>query len=113
LNLATVRGSVKYKGKALDRGKVVFSPEAGTPGPQAVGVIQSDGTFEMRTNDLAGAVVGKHRVTVHLRRILTPEEERRLVVPEPLIPAIYLREDATPLRFEVKSGGNEYPIELK
>jgi len=66
----------------------------------------------MRTNNVAGAEVGKYRVTVHLRRILTPDEEKRLVVPEPLIPVKYLREDDTPLRFEVKSGGNEYPIEL-
>jgi hypothetical protein len=101
LNLAAVHGTVKYQGKALNRGNVVFTPEPGTPG-----------AFDMRTGEAAGAEVGKYRVTVHLRRILTPEEEKRLVIPEPLIPVKYLREDETPLRFEVKSGSNEFPIEL-
>ena len=91
---------------------MVFTPEPGTSGHQAVGIIQPDGTFEMRTNNVAGAEAGKYRVTVHLRRTLTPDEEKRLVVPEPLIPGKYLQEEETPLRFEVKSGGNEYSIEL-
>ncbi|MCC6123969.1 MAG: hypothetical protein IT426_03330 [Pirellulales bacterium] len=112
LNLATVRGTVKYQGKALNRGSVVFTPEAGTCGPQAVGMIQPDGTFEMRTNNVSGAVVGKHKVTVILRRILTPDEEKRLVVPESLVPVKYAREEETPLRFEVKPGSNELPLEL-
>ena len=33
-------------------------------------------------------------------------------IPQSLIPEKYSKEDETPLRFEVKEGGNELPIAL-
>ena len=114
LTLAPVHGTVAYRGKALDRGTVVFLPEPGTPGPPAVGHIRPDGSFQLGTLGQDGASIGRHRVLVHLRRQLTKAEERQMgVVPESLIPEKYSRDDQSPLRFEVKAGANECVIALE
>jgi hypothetical protein len=114
LRLATVTGVVTYRGKPLDHGTVVFTPQAGTAGPQAVGEVDSSGRFRMRTAGRDGAAVGKHIVTVHCRRVVTPEEARRLVIGELLIPPKYANEVDSPLRFEVKEGRNdEFAIVLE
>jgi len=113
LPLARVHGTVSYQGKPLEHGKVVFFPEAGTPGPQAVGTIQSDGTFRMQTIGRDGAAVGRHRVLVHCRQPLPPESQRQMLARESLIPRRYSVLEESPLRFEVKDGDNEYPIALQ
>ena len=113
LPLVPVTGSVTYQGKPLSHGTVVFSPDGGTPGPQASGAIKSNGLFRMQTLGRDGAAVGRHLVMVHCRRQVTPEEARRLVVGESQIPEKYGQEDSTPLTFEVKEGKNEYPIDLE
>ena len=115
LPLAPVHGTVTYQGKPLDHGLVVFIPEQGTPGPQAVGTIQSDGSFRVNTLQRDGAAVGRHRVLVHCRRPARREEQGPKGVPpsESLIPRKYSAEADSPLRFEVKEGRNEYPIVLE
>jgi len=116
LGLAPVAGTVTYDGRPLDHGKVVFFPEAGTPGPQAVGTIEPDGTFQMQTIGRDGAAVGRHRVLVHCRRPFRPEEQRQqrqMPVRESLIPEKYSVLEESPLRFEVKEGDNEYSIVLE
>lgn len=113
LELAPVTGTVTYQGDPLGHGEVVFTPEQGTAGPQSVGKIDSGGSYRMRTASGDGAPLGKHLVTVHCRRPLTPEEQRNLVIPESLIPEEYSRQDESPLRFKVQEGRNEYPIELE
>jgi hypothetical protein len=113
LGLAPLSGAVTYRGKPLDHGTVVFTPQSGTPGPQAVGELDATGRFRMRTAGRDGAAVGKHIVTVHCRRVVTAEEARRLVIGELLIPTKYANEVDSPLRFEVKPGSNEYTITLE
>jgi hypothetical protein len=113
LRLATVTGAVTYRGKPLDHGTVVFTPKPGTPGPQSVGEIDANGKYRMRTAGRDGAPVGSHVVTVHCRRQVTPEEARRLVIGELLIPAKYANEVESPFQFNVKEGRNEYPITLE
>jgi hypothetical protein len=113
LRLATVTGTVTYRGKPLEHGTVVFTPKPGTPGPQSVGEIDANGKYRMRTAGRDGAPVGSHLVTVHCRRQVTPEEARRLVIGELLIPPKYANEVESPLHFEVKEGRNEYPISLE
>ncbi len=116
LPLASVEGSVAYGGKFLDHGKVVFSPQGGTPGPSAIGKIQPDGSFVMQTTGHEGAAVGSHKVTIHCRRELTTTEikERSLRIPKSLIPAKYWRQKESPLAFEVEAGeDNEYEIVLE
>jgi hypothetical protein len=111
--LAPVKGIVTYQGQPLTRGHVVFTPLENTRGPQAIGLIQNDGTFTMMTLDRPGAALGEHRVTIHSRAELTPEESKNLVIPKLLIPEIYGQEDNTPFRFEVKQGENQCILELK
>lgn len=112
LSLAPVTGTVKHKGQPLVRGTVVFTPMPGTLGPQAVGNIGSDGSFQMQTAGVDGAAVGEHKVTVHSRREHTPEESAKLIIPPSLIPEKYGKEDQSGLSINVQKGSNEYPIEL-
>jgi len=113
LSQAPVSGTVTRQGRPVDHGQVVFTPQEGTAGPQAVGQIHPDGRFRMETAGRTGAAIGKHRVTVHCRREVTPEEAARLVVGESLIPDRYWKEAESPLRFEVKEGNNECPLVLE
>ena len=114
LDLGRVEGTVTFGGKPLEHGRVVFSPEKGISGPQAVGNIQSDGSFRMRTGEHDGAPLGSHVVTVHCRQQPTPEQARDMAfIPKSLIPDKYSKEGQTPLRFEVKESNGEYVIELE
>ena len=66
-SLAPVRGRVYFKGEPLRGGVVVFVPDTARGGhgpPLAFAAIQSDGTYEVRTEGEAGVVPGWHRVTV-------------------------------------------------
>ena len=112
MNLATVRGTVTFNGEPVDHGQVVFSPTGEAGGPPAIGEINSDGAFRMKTAEFDGAAVGRHKVTVHSRRPLRPEEEKSLIVPELLIPDRYASEIDTPLSFQVEPGDNQFDIEL-
>ena len=116
LQLASVEGVVTYQGKLLDHGRVVFSPQPGTPGPASVGTIAPDGSYVMRTTRREGAAIGQHKVTIHCRRELTPEEiqNRSLIIPKSLIPDQYSKKDQSPLAFEVVEGeANTYDIVLE
>ncbi|MDZ7616435.1 MAG: hypothetical protein U1E05_05480 [Patescibacteria group bacterium] len=114
LPMSPVRGTVTYQGKPLARGEVVFTPVEGTTGPQAVGHIQSDSSFQLRTANRPGAVVGKHRVTVHCKEEGTEEQRRDMnFIPKSLIPAEYSNVQASSIHVEVRPGGNDVPIELK
>lgn len=63
--LAEVEGTVKQKGKALDRVVVEFWPEGN--GPRSIGTTDEQGHFVLTTDDgkRPGALVGKHRVVLH------------------------------------------------
>jgi hypothetical protein len=111
-SLQKVRGSVKYKGKSLDHGRVTFMPERGTPGPPAVGAIQPDGSFRMQTEEKEGVAQGRHRVLVQCREIPAPSAKPQLALLKSLIPEKY-SSDASPLHFEVKTGENDYLISLE
>jgi hypothetical protein len=63
---ALVRGQVFYRGRPLAGGTIVFTPdrERGGRGPLALGEIDANGRYTLRTGDQPGAVTGWHRVTV-------------------------------------------------
>ena len=114
--VATVEGTVTYQGKPLGHGRVAFLPEAGTPGPAAVGVIGPDGSFRIQTAGLDGAAIGRHLVTVHCRgeSISKQDQTKRVLqIPPLLIPDKYSNATTSPLFFEVKEGQNEYSIVLE
>src|SRR4051812_39687925 len=64
--LVPVTGKVSYKGEPVKGGTLVFSPDkkdvvnAGTP---ATATIEENGTFILKTENGAGAVVGKYKVS--------------------------------------------------
>ncbi len=108
-DLAGVRGSVSYRGKPLEHGRVGFHPEEGRP---AFGDIASDGTFTLTTlspND--GASIGNHRVTIHSDRPADPDDafSDRIA----LIPTRYQKPETSGLTAEVKAGvTNTFRFEL-
>jgi hypothetical protein len=61
-----VRGQVLYCGQPLTGGTIVFTPDAerGGRGPLALGEIDAEGHYTLRTGDNPGAVPGWHRITV-------------------------------------------------
>ena len=81
LPLVKVARTVTYAGAPLTHRTVVFAPEASTPGPQAVGRIENDGSFRMEPAEEGGRSEGAFRVTVHCRREPTTEELEKLETP--------------------------------
>jgi hypothetical protein len=114
--MATVEGTVTYKGKPLTYGRVIFQPEAGTKGPAASSPIGPDGSYRIKTVDRDGVALGWHRVTVHCRRgaIESPGQSKPvLTAPKAEIPRKYSVAEESPLRFEVKEGNNVWRIVLE
>ena len=113
LRLAPVHGTVTYQGKPLEHGRVVFNPEDESGGVAAVGIIASDGSYEMRTRDRDGAALGKYLVTIQCRQKRDEKHARDMsYIPPLLIPKKYWSLES-PLRFEVQDGENHYPIVLE
>jgi len=105
-DLAPVRGKVSYLGKPLPSGTIVFAPDAqrGTSGPLARAEIQSDGTYQLKCGETAGAVAGWHRVTV-VAVIDDPSPSlQRPTTPYSLLPARYRDPELSGLTCEVKPG---------
>jgi hypothetical protein len=63
---APVEGRVFFRGAPLAGGTIVFAPDPGhgASGPLAVGEIDAQGRYRLRTDGGEGAPVGWHRVTV-------------------------------------------------
>ena len=116
LALGRVHGTVTYKGKPLDHGTVVFFPEKGGSGVPSVGCITANGSFEVQTGSRKAAPLGNCIVTVHCRKeaaVPGPRHDRFGPASESLIPEKYSDQARSPLRFEVKAGGNDFPIVLE
>ena len=71
--LATVRGRIVHAAQPKGRLSVVFQPIASSadrpnPGPASYGVTDVNGEYTLRTIDAdrPGAVVGRHRVSIHV-----------------------------------------------
>ena len=95
--LGTVRGLVTYDGEPLTGVSVEFSPQG--EGRSSFGQTNDNGEYSLRfTRDKKGALLGVHRVSVH------PDDK-------PIrIPAKY--GSKSDLQFEVKSGANNYNIDI-
>ena len=64
--LVPVAGQVFYRGRPLNGGTIVFTPDAqrGGRGPLACAEIDAEGRFTLRTGDKKGATAGWHLVTI-------------------------------------------------
>jgi hypothetical protein len=96
-------------GTPFTMGMVVFEGDAGGKIVTARGELQPDGTYQLGTNKPGdGAPAGKYRVLVAPRQDIdspAPERDRP-------IDFRYTSFSTSGLEFEVKSGPNEFPIQV-
>lgn len=114
--VADVSGVVTIDGKPLPRGTIQFVPDEsqGTAGATAVGTIDPQGRYTLKTAGVDGAIVGFHKVGVYaLER--EPEDETA-PPPLPLIPPKYFNPDTSTLTAEVKADQDnviDFPLKSK
>lgn len=107
----TVSGTVAYKGAPLNSGSISFNAENGQ---SASGAIDADGKYMVTKVPL-----GPNKIVIRTPPPI-PEKQVGKVpgsdanTPKPVqIPAEYGNLSSTTLTYTVKSGSQEYPIELK
>lgn len=109
--LARVSGLATLDDQPLRRGTVQFIPDKrkGFSGASAIGFIDQDGRFTLKTAGVKGAIVGFHRVVVDAREEPKSPSD---AFPRSLIPATYNDPETSPLHAEVVSE-EENVIHLK
>jgi hypothetical protein len=126
---AKVHGTVTYQGKPVPLGSVLFlpvePPKEGSSMQPASGTINPDGTYELKSEADAGAVLGEHKVVVFAVDGAKPATDSSKVAesgPAPvaksvrfktLIPNKYADPSTTPLTAKVVAGDNKLDFELK
>jgi hypothetical protein len=103
--LLPVSGKVTYKGSVLPGGIIVFTPDGsrGGHGAMAVGEIQADGTYSLRTDKVLGAAAGWYRVTVAaVSAAATASPGQRFNTPASLLPEKYRDPESSRLTCEIK-----------
>lgn len=115
LPTGAVSGRVTYGGEPVTEGTVLFQPEKG---PAAVGGLDGNGRYVLRTRSLGGgAVVGSHVVTIvpptdiDIIGIRGPGELPKREFPN--IPISFHHASTTTLAAEVKPGVNVFDFELR
>jgi hypothetical protein len=126
---AKVHGKVTYQGKPVPLGSVLFipvePPKDGSMQP-ASGTINPDGTYELKSEADAGAILGEHKVVVFAVDGGQPAEApgtskaaesgpapvAKSVRFKTLIPQKYADPATTPLTRKVVAGDNTIDIEL-
>jgi len=104
--LAPVTGKVLYQGEPLKFGSVMLQPISGQP---ATAIIQSDGTFEVKTfGEGLGAVVGRNKVRIVCYEAQDPNHNTALIGGETafgrsLIPKRYTSFDTSNLEVDIQS----------
>jgi hypothetical protein len=115
--LSPVRGKVYYKGTALTRGVVVFTPDSsrGGQGALAHGEIQADGHYHLRTEGAEGVPPGWYRITVlSVDPPAAAPIGQRYAFPRPLLPPRFRDPDLSDLVREVQPGrANEIDLLLE
>jgi hypothetical protein len=114
---ASVSGRVTLDGEPVDHGTVTFQPTGG--GPVGYGVIRSGGSYSVQTGQQPGVAPGEYVVTVQSVSEVT-EAQRQAAVSgtmteatgQLLTPPRYASRETTPLRFQLKRGGNRVDLEL-
>ena len=127
--MGRVTGAITFDGNVVRAGSVQFWPENGRP---ARGSITADGTYELTTFDKNdGALVGKHRVTIHATEVaedgpkiestdaeiahFSQKKAKRIRATRVkwLVPQQYSEVDSTPLTATVASGTNTIDFTLE
>ena len=103
-------GTVTVDGKPLEKGRVSFMPTAG--GSMAVGTIESDGSYEIMTNRMAGLQVGLYNVSIVSREMVQDKHGGPPAQGKYLAPKKYSSPSTSGLQCNVEKGSNVYDIEL-
>ncbi len=107
---ATVSGVVSIDGSPLQTGTVTFSPASG--GMRASGLIQDDGSYEIRTNRDMGLEIGEYQVAVSSREVIDTGPESPPRPGKYFAPKRYGRTSTSGLQYSVDKGSNEIDIKL-
>jgi hypothetical protein len=122
--LVPVTGNVTLDGKPLAGAQVLFVP-SGEGGRISAGTTDQSGNYQLVTNTDKGAMPGMYKVAVtYLAKpdgspVVATEEGMDLTQLEAsgqvmqILPPKYSDQQQTELKYEVKSGKNEYDIEMK
>jgi hypothetical protein len=112
--MASVSGTVTYKGAPVPMGTVTFQPVEPAKGRAATGAIQPDGSYTLQTeNPDDGALVGDYRVSISARdEVVLDYRPAKPVPPKLLVPEKYEDPATSGLTATVKSGRNRIPFEL-
>jgi hypothetical protein len=109
---SSVSGNVTLDGKTLGQGGVVFVPisESGNP---SVGTIGRDGHYALKTANTPGLNSGKYRVSVSALDTPNPPPGVRDTTPaKQLVPEKYTNIKTSGIEYDVKSGSNNFNIDL-
>jgi hypothetical protein len=101
----SVQGKVLFHGSSLTAGIIVFSPDQarGCNGPVARGTVQTDGSYSLRTGEMAGAIPGWYRVTVVAVETDPATPGQRFAHHRSLLPAKYRDPELSGLTCEVRA----------
>ena len=127
---ATVKGTLRLKGKPLDNCLVTFLPESGQEVEvgHSTGLTDQQGLYRLHCdNQKEGAAIGWHHVTVQDMSVSTgirrrdhgtvdaemPEDLPPPPVRRSRVPERYTSSSQTPLRVEVKPGQQVIDLEIK
>jgi hypothetical protein len=103
-----VKGTVRYDGKPVPKGTILFTPVQG--GPTATGQINEDGTYRLTTYKPGdGASLGEYRVVI---MAMEPMQGEPPTSPPPIIPDKYSSLALSDLKANVQEGDNVFDFTL-
>jgi hypothetical protein len=106
--MGEVTGTVTLDKQPLPDARVTFQPEDGSP---SMGTTDTQGRYELKfSHERAGAVIGKHRVSISTANSYEDEDGNDVQVPE-RVPKKYNLEST--LTKEVNSGANTIDFDLE
>ena len=107
-----VRGKVTYKGKALDKGSVVFHSTAG--GQICGSRVKPDGTFQLTSQTKSELIPAGEYVAVVFAdntEIAAMKEDPSFPV-QPTVPFRFSSVTTSPLKYQVVLGENNFDVNL-
>jgi len=110
---ALVDGTVTLDGKTIGPGVVIFAPLGGKENP-AIGTIQPDGSYSVKTGGKPGLPVGTYRVCVQVYE-QSPDRkpgERTMTPSKSIVPKKFASVETSGLQYDVSSGRNTIDISL-
>jgi hypothetical protein len=109
---AQVRGTVMFDNQPLASGTVIFHPAAGK-GAAAYSQIDAAGRYELRIGTDPWLPPGSYIATVVAHELIPPSVPSAEPTYRPITPARYANVATSELKFEVRAGRQEIPLELE